>query len=84
MVRTGSNEVGEPSSAVELGEEESGVGLGIRIFDRLEAGSDAAVVGATFAQYSATIATHLHLERERENRPTQSLEEVESENGRYI
>lgn len=70
MVRTGSNEVGETSSAVELGEEESGVGLGIRIFDRLEAGSDAAVVGATFAQYSATIATHSHLEREREREST--------------
>lgn len=54
------DEVDESSAAVELGKKESGVGFGLGGFEPLEAGSEGAVVGATFAEDSATVAAHSH------------------------
>lgn len=47
--RTGINEIEETRTAVKFGEEESGLGLGIRGFDPLKARPDGAIVAAPFA-----------------------------------
>lgn len=60
MFRTGTDEVEEASTAIELGEEKSGVGLRVRGFDPLKARSYGAAIAATFAQYPASIAAHPH------------------------
>lgn len=60
MVGAGIDEVKEASSAVEFGEEESSVGLGLRGFDPLKTGSDGAALTAAFAKNSASVAAHTH------------------------
>lgn len=49
MIGTGVDEVHKASSAVEFGEENSGVGLRFRIFDPLQAWSDAAIFTTALA-----------------------------------
>ena len=56
----GGEEVEEAGAAVELGEEEGGVGLGFGGFDPLEAGSNGAFWGATFAEDTTTVAAQSH------------------------
>ena len=56
----GIDEVDEAGAAVELGEEECGVGLRLRGFDPLQARSDWAVAAASFSQHSATVAAQPH------------------------
>ncbi|PON94500.1 hypothetical protein TorRG33x02_097470, partial [Trema orientale] len=60
MEGAGIDEVDEAGAAVELGEEESGVGLGLRGFDPLEAGSDGATLAAPSPEDSASIAAQSH------------------------
>ena len=54
------DEVLEAGAAVELGQENCGVGLGLGGFDPLKAGSDRAVFTAAFAKDSASITAHSH------------------------
>lgn len=49
MVRTGFDEVNETGSAIELGEEECGIGLGFCGFDPLKARSYCAILVTTLA-----------------------------------
>lgn len=49
MLRTGLDEIDEASTAIELGQEESGIGLRVRRFYPLEARSDGTVIAATFS-----------------------------------
>lgn len=56
----GINEVEQAGAAVEFGEEEGGVGLGLRRVDPLKAGSDAAIVAATFPENAASVAAQSH------------------------
>ncbi|PON43365.1 hypothetical protein PanWU01x14_274640 [Parasponia andersonii] len=60
MEGAGIDEVDEAGAAVELGEEESGVGLGLRGFDPFEAGSDGAPLAAPSPEDSASIAAQSH------------------------
>lgn len=60
MLRTGIDEVEKTGTAIEFGEEESGVGLRIRGFDPLKARSDRAAITATLAKNPAAIAAHPH------------------------
>ena len=60
MLRAGIDEVEKAGAAVELGEEDGGVGLGFRGFDPFKAGSDGAGLVTTFPEDSASIATHPH------------------------
>lgn len=62
MVGAGIDQVNEASSAVEFGEEESGVGLGLRGFDPLKTGSDGAALAAAFTKNTASITAHTHSE----------------------
>lgn len=60
MLRAGVDEVHEAGAAVELGEENSGIGLGLGAFDPLKAWLDATAVAAAFPEDSASVATHPH------------------------
>lgn len=60
MGRTGIDEVEKTSTAVELGQEESGIGLGLRGFDPLKTGSDGAALVAAFAEDTAPITAEPH------------------------
>lgn len=60
MLRTGFDEVEEASTAIELGQEESSIGLRIRGLDPLKTRSNDAVLTAAFTQDSAAITAHLH------------------------
>lgn len=61
MFWAGIDEVHEASTTVELGKEDSGIGLGLRVLDPLKARSDAAVVTAALSEDSTTIAAHPHV-----------------------
>jgi len=61
MFWAGIDEVHEASTTVELGKEDSGIGLGFRVLDPLKARPDAAVVTAALAEDSTTIAAHPHV-----------------------
>lgn len=54
------DEIHEASTAVELGKEDCSIGLGLGVFDPLQAGLDAAVLTAALAENPATIAAHPH------------------------
>ncbi len=54
------DEVEEAGTAIRFGEEESGIGLGIRGLDPLKAGPNVAVIAAAFAKNPAAIAAHPH------------------------
>lgn len=56
----GVDEVHEAGAAVELGEENGGVCLGLGTLNPLQARPDAAILAAAFAEYSASITTHPH------------------------
>jgi hypothetical protein len=56
----GFNEVDEASTTIELGQEESGIGLRISGFDPLKTRSNGTVIIATFTQDPAAIAAHSH------------------------
>lgn len=60
MGRTGIDEVDETGSAIELGEEEGGIGLGVRGFDPLKTGSDGAALVAALAEDTAPITAEPH------------------------
>lgn len=60
MFRARVDEIHEASTAVELGKEDCSIGLGLGVFDPLQAGSDAAVLTAALAENPATIAAHPH------------------------
>ena len=60
VLRPSIDEVDKPGTAVELGKENGGVGLGVRGFDPLKARSESAVFTAAFAENSAAIAAHSH------------------------
>ena len=60
VVGAGVDEVHEAGAAVELGEEDSGVGLGLGAFDPLKARPNAAVLATPLAEYSTSITTHPH------------------------
>jgi hypothetical protein len=57
----GVDEIQEAGAAIELGEEDSGVSLGLGALDPVQARSNAAALAASFPQHSASIATHPHL-----------------------
>lgn len=59
-MRTGLKEIKETSTAIELGEEEGGVGLGVRRFDPVKARPNDAVMSAAFAEDPAAIAAQSH------------------------
>lgn len=63
MFRASVDEVHEASAAIKLGKEDSGVGLGLGALDPLQARSDTAILAATLAQNSTSIATHPHFGR---------------------
>ncbi len=65
MLGAGVDEVNEAGAAVELGEEEGGVGLGLGGGDPLEAGADAAVVAAAFTKDPIAFAAYSHGENRR-------------------
>lgn len=54
------DEVEEAGTAIRFGEEESGIGLGIRGLDPLKAGPNGAVIAAAFSKNPAAIAAHPH------------------------
>ena len=56
-------QVEQPRAAVELGEEDGGVGLRLRGLDPLQAGPDRARVAAALAQDAAAVAAHPHVSR---------------------
>lgn len=60
MAGGGIDEVEEAGAAVEFGKEDGGVGLRLGAADPLEAGADAAVVGAALAEHPAAVAAHPH------------------------
>ena len=60
MLGAGVDEVEKARAAVELGEEDGGVGLRFGAPDPLKAGPDGAVIAAALAKDSASIATHPH------------------------
>lgn len=60
MVRTGVDEVHETGTAVELGKEDGGVGLGLGVLDPLKTRPDAAVLAAPLAEHPASVAAHPH------------------------
>lgn len=60
MLRAGVDEVQEASTAIELSEKYSSVGLRLGGFDPLQARSDTAILAATFSQNPASIAAHSH------------------------
>lgn len=74
------DEVEEAGTAIRFGEEESGIGLGIRGLDPLKAGPNGAVIAAAFSKNPAAIAAHPHghllllfSERERERDSSKEL-----------
>jgi hypothetical protein len=60
VLRADIDEVEESCTAIRFGEEESGIGLGIRGLDPLKAGPNGAVIAAAFAKNPAAIAAHPH------------------------
>lgn len=54
------DEVHESGAAVKLGEEDGGVGLRFGALYPLQTGSDATILTAAFAKYSASITAHPH------------------------
>ena len=66
MIRTSVDKVHESSTAIELGEENSSVGLRIRTLDPVQTRSNTAIFTATFAKNSATITTHPHFDQEQQ------------------
>lgn len=60
MVGSGVDEVHKAGAAVELGEENGGIGLGLGALDPLKAWPNATVFTTPFAEYSASIAAHPH------------------------
>lgn len=60
MLGSSIDEVEKASTAVELGQEKSGIGLGFRGLDPLNAGSDFALVTAPFAKDPTPIAAAPH------------------------
>ena len=60
VFRAGVDEVHEAGAAVELGEENSGIGLGLGAFNPLKTWFDATVLAAAFPEDSASVATHPH------------------------
>ena len=60
MIGAGIDEINEASSAVEFGEEEGGVGLGLGGFDPLKTRPDGAAFTAAFAKNSASITADTH------------------------
>lgn len=60
MLGSSIDEVEKPSTAVELGQEKSGIGLGFRGLDPLNAGPDFALVTAPFAKDPTPIAAAPH------------------------
>jgi hypothetical protein len=61
VLGSGIDEIHEAGTAVELGEEDSGMSLSFGALDPLQARSNAAALATSFSQHSATIATHPHL-----------------------
>jgi hypothetical protein len=60
VFRAGVDEIHEASAAVELGKENSSVGLGLGALDPLQTRPDTAILTAPFAQHSASITAHTH------------------------
>lgn len=60
MFRAGIDEINEAGAAVELGEENGGVGLRIGGFDPLKAGSDATVFITALSKNPTSITTQPH------------------------
>lgn len=60
MIRADVDEVHEASSAVELSQENSGIGLRLGGFDPLKTWFDTTIFTTTFAEDSASITTHPH------------------------
>lgn len=60
MFRTSVDEVHESGTAIELGKEDSSVGLGLRALDPLQTRPYTAILAAPLSQYSASIAAHPH------------------------
>lgn len=60
MIRAGVEEVHETSTAVELSEEDGGVGLRFGGFDPLKTRSYATVFTAAFSKNSTSVAAHTH------------------------
>ena len=60
MVGDRVDEVHKACAAIELGEEDGGIGLRLGALDPLQTGADAAVLAAPLAQHAASIATHPH------------------------
>lgn len=56
----GVDEVDEAGAAVELGEEDGGIGLRLGTLDPQQAWADAAALAASLSQNSATVAAHPH------------------------
>lgn len=66
MFRPSTEEVHEACTAIEFGEEESGISLGFWVLYPIKTWPDAASVTAALSENSTSIATHLHNSRERE------------------
>lgn len=60
MLRSGGDEVEEAGAAVELGEENGGVGLRIRRRYPFKAWPNYTLIAATFSENSTPIAAHSH------------------------
>lgn len=60
MLGSGFNEVDKAGAAIEFGEKESSIGLGIGRFDPIKARFDGAIITATFSKDPTAIATHPH------------------------
>ncbi|GMN37864.1 hypothetical protein TIFTF001_007170 [Ficus carica] len=58
VFRDGRNEGHEASAAEELGDEDGGVGLGLRGVDPLQALAEHAIVAAALSENPAAIAAH--------------------------
>lgn len=63
VVGSRGEEVEQPGAAVELGEEDGGVGLRVGALDPLQARPDGAALAAPLAQHTAPVAAHPHLRR---------------------
>lgn len=61
MEGTGGDEVEEAGAAVELGEEDGGIGLGVGAADPLQARPDGAARAAALAEDAAAVAAHSSL-----------------------
>lgn len=60
MFRPRIEEVQEPSTTIEFGKEEGGIGLRFWVLYPIKTWSDAASVAAALSKHSTAIATHLH------------------------